>query len=119
MLLGLATHLDDRRFERAAEDAWHLGLATPQQAAAYLAGMAGRGRIGFARFARWVDRAIVRARPAQSGLELEVAAAAVAAGLPEPARQHPVRLADGTLIHLDLAWPDLRLGIEPGHSWWH
>jgi hypothetical protein len=119
MLLGLATHLDDRRFERAAEDAWHLGLATPQQAAAYLAGMAGRGRIGFPRFARWVDRAIVRARPAQSGLELEVAAAAVAAGLPEPARQHPVRLADGTLIHLDLAWPDLRLGIEPGHSWWH
>jgi hypothetical protein len=119
MLLSLAAHMDDRRFERAAEDAWHLGLATPQQAAVYLARTAGRGRSGFARFARWVERAVGRQRPAQSGLELEVAAAAVAAGIPEPVRQHPVRLTDGTLIHLDLAWPEVRLGIEPGHSWWH
>ena len=28
-------------------------------------------------------------------------------------------LRDGVVIHLDLAWPDVRLGFEPGHSWWH
>jgi hypothetical protein len=119
MLLSLATWLDDRRFERAAEDAWHLDLITPAQAAVYLDQIAGKGRPGVARFARWVERSVGHARPAHSGLELEVAAAAVAAGLPEPVRQHPLRLADGVLIHLDLAWPDLMLGIEPGHSWWH
>ena len=25
----------------------------------------------------------------------------------------------GELIHLDLAWIDVRLAVEPGHSWWH
>ena len=40
-------------------------------------------------------------------------------GLPEPVRQHPVRLPSGELIHLDLAWPEVLLGVEPGHSWWH
>ena len=41
------------------------------------------------------------------------------AGLPEPERQHPLTLRNGVMIHIDLAWPDLRLGVEPGHSWWH
>jgi hypothetical protein len=53
------------------------------------------------------------------GLEIKVARAAVTAGLPEPVRQHPLTLADGIVIHLDLAWPDIMLGFEPGHSWWH
>ena len=41
------------------------------------------------------------------------------AGLPEPARQYPLTLRTGERIHLDLAWPRARLGVEPGHSWWH
>jgi very-short-patch-repair endonuclease len=40
-------------------------------------------------------------------------------GLPPAERQHPLLLLTGELIHLDLAWPDVRLAIEPGHSWWH
>ena len=28
-------------------------------------------------------------------------------------------LANGESIHFDLAWPDVRLAVEPGHSWWH
>ena len=36
-----------------------------------------------------------------------------------PVRQHPLVLATGELIHLDLAWTDVRLAVEPGHSWWH
>ena len=41
------------------------------------------------------------------------------AGLPEPERQYPVTLATGEVVHLDLAWPDAQLAVEPGHSWWH
>ena len=40
-------------------------------------------------------------------------------GLPTPVRQLPLTLPSGEIIHLDLAWPDVRLAVEPGHSWWH
>jgi hypothetical protein len=119
MLLGLAARLDDVRFERTAEDAWHLRLITPAQAAEYLQQIAAPGRRGVDRMRRWLERVATRARPAQSGLEIAVADAAIAAGLPAPVRQHPVTLRNGVVIHLDLAWPDVRLGFEPGHSWWH
>ena len=119
MLLGLAGHLSDAQFERAAEDAWHLRLVTPAQAADYLDRVAAPGRLGVSRMRRWLEGVTGRSRPAQSGLEIKVARAAVAAGLPAPVRQHPLTLAHGAVIHLDLAWPDVMLGFEPGHSWWH
>lgn len=41
----------------------------------------------------------------------------VDAGLPEPVLQHPARTAVGEL-HLDLAWPDRRIGLEyDGYAW--
>ena len=30
-----------------------------------------------------------------------------------------MRLRSGELIHLDIAWPEIRLAVEPGHTWWH
>jgi very-short-patch-repair endonuclease len=30
-----------------------------------------------------------------------------------------VKLLTGEVIHLDVAWPDVKLAVEPGHSWWH
>ena len=119
MLLTLAASFNDHRFERAAEDAWHRGLATPADAVAFLDQLRRPGRSGVARFERWLERAVGRARPSQSGLEHDVLAAIRRVGLPEPVRQHPVRLPSGELIHLDLAWPEVLLGVEPGHSWWH
>ena len=50
---------------------------------------------------------------------MDVLAALRGAGLPEPRRQHAVLLASGETIHLDFAWPDVLLAIEPGHSRWH
>ena len=61
----------------------------------------------------------MRDRPAQSGFELDLLDMIEHAGLPTPARQHPLVLPSGETIHLDVAWPDVRLAIEPGHSWWH
>jgi hypothetical protein len=68
---------------------------------------------------RWLDVALDQGRPAQSGLELDLIEALRSVGLPEPVRQHPLDLPSGHRIHVDIAWPDLRLCVEPGHSWWH
>ncbi len=117
MLWGLAWQFNQYRFERAAEDAWHRGLVRPDDAADYLARVRRSGRTGVTRFEHWLEH--VSLRPAQSGFEQDVVDAIRRAGLPEPVRQHPLRLPSGELIHLDLAWPDIRLAVEPGHSWWH
>jgi len=119
MLFGLARTFNDHRFDRAAEDAWHLGLITPQTATDYLDAIRRSGRGGVVRFERWLMKTSLRPRPAQSGLELDVLDAIRRAGLPEPVRQHPLTLRSGEIIHIDLAWPSIRLGVEPGHSWWH
>jgi hypothetical protein len=119
MLDDLAARLDDRRFQRAAEDCWHLGLVTPQSAEHYLRRHRCRDVDGTARMARWLDIALEQERPAQSRLELDLIEALRTIGLPEPIRQHPVHLPGGPEIHLDIAWPAVRLCVEPGHSWWH
>ncbi len=119
MLFGLAADFNQFRFERAAEDAWHLGLVTPEAAADYLERHRCRGKDGTSTMERWLERALTQGRPAQSGLEHDVLRAIEEAGLPTPVRQHPLRLRTGTTIHLDIAWPNIRLGVEPGASWWH
>src|SRR5215207_1603522 len=119
MLFRLARVYNQHRFERAAEDCWHRQLVTPESAIEYLAAVRRSGRAGVTRFEHWLDRLTYQHRPSQSGLELDVLDAIRRAGLPEPERQLPLILTTGELIHVDLAWPDVRLGVEPGHSWWH
>jgi hypothetical protein len=92
---------------------------SPSDAAAFLARVRRSGRRGVATFEEWLERAGTWSSPAATGLEQLLAGLARRAGLPEPVRQHPLVLLDGTTIHLDLAWPDRRLALEPGHSWWH
>ena len=118
-LFDLASDFNDFRFARAAEDAWHLKLVDPGAASDYLAKVRRSGRGGVARFQSWLKTASQRPRPAASGLELDVIDAIGAAGLPDPERQHRLRLLSGDYIHIDVAWPAIRLGVEPGHSWWH
>lgn len=119
ILFGLAAQLPERAFQTAAEDAWHRQLLTPGDAAAYLAAVRRGGRTGVARLEAWLERVGGINRPATTGLEQLLIDLALSAGLPEPVRQHPLRLPSGTEIHLDIAWPDIRFAIEPGHSWWH
>jgi hypothetical protein len=118
-LLTLAEVFNDHRFERAAEDAWHLDLISPEEASVFLELYRRQGRGGIARFERWLNKTAHRKSPSQSGFELDVLGAIRGAGLPEPQRQHSLTLATGEIIHLDLAWPDVLLAVEPGHSWWH
>ena len=118
-LFDLAAHVTQYRLERVAEDLWHLDLASPQQAADYLETVRRSGRSGVARLETLLERTVPRARPSQSGFELDVIDAIRAVGLPEPERQHPLVLLNGELIHIDIAWPAIQFGLEPGHSWWH
>jgi hypothetical protein len=119
MLFRLAKVFNQHRFERAAEDVWLRKLATPDEAATYLTSIRRRGLTGVARFETWLQKTDLRPRPSQSGLELDFVDVIERLGLPTPARQHPLRLPSGDVIHIDLAWPHIRLGVEPGHSWWH
>jgi very-short-patch-repair endonuclease len=119
MLWGLAADVNQTRFDRAAEDAWHRRLITPSSLGDYLEAHRCRGKDGTRRIERWLRRNGDRTRPAQSHLEMEFVDAFVRHGLPEPERQHSLRLTNGEVIHLDIAWPNVRLAVEPGSSWYH
>lgn len=119
MLFSLAAELTQFRFERAAEDAWHLGLVDPAQAVTYLDAHRCRGKNGVRRMETWLERIADQARPAQSYLERDLLDAIERAGLPQPVRQHPVVLRTGETVHVDIAWPSVKLAVEPGASWWH
>jgi very-short-patch-repair endonuclease len=119
MLWGLAALFNHHRFERAAEDAWNLGLITPAEAARYLELHRCRGKDGVLRLETWLERALARSRPTQSNLERRLIEALEAVGLPEPARQYPLELLSGEVIHLDIAWPEVKLAVEPGAATFH
>lgn len=119
MIWGLAASFNQHRFERAAEDAWHLGLITPTAALEYLEVHRCRGKDGVLRLEAWLERALGQRRPAQSNLERVLLEALDRCGLPEPIRQHQLALTGGEIVSLDIAWPDIRLAVEPGDSWWH
>ncbi len=120
MLFALAADFTQRRFDDAADDAWNTGLTAPTRMAAYLEQHRCRGKDGVSTLERWLERALDRERPAQSYLERDLLHELACAGLPEPVRQHGLFLPDlGREIHIDLAWPDIRLGVEPGHSRFH
>lgn len=119
MLLSLADLFNQFRFEKAAEDAWHLKLVTPDEADTYLSAVRRQGRHGVRVMDKWLEKTDVRKRAAQSNFEMDVLEAVRGTGLPEPSLQHPVVLRSGETIHVDLAWPDVMFGVEPGHSWWH
>jgi hypothetical protein len=120
MLFGLADAFNQFRFERAAEDAWHRRLITPVEAAEYLAVHRCRGKNGVSTIERWLERTQARSEPAQSGLEQALLRAIdELVDVPPPVRQYPLRLRSGETIRLDVAWPLVRLAVEPGAAWWH
>jgi very-short-patch-repair endonuclease len=119
MLWGLAAMFNQHRFERAAEDAWNLGLIDLAEAAAYLEQHRCRGKDGVLRLETWLDRSTGRSRATQSNLERRLIAALEAVGLPAPERQYPLVLDHGETIHLDIAWPDVKLAVEPGAACYH
>ena len=56
MLFRLAAVFNQHRFQRAAEDCWHLRLVTPDDAVMYLAEIRRQGRTGVKTFEHWLEQ---------------------------------------------------------------
>jgi len=119
MIFTIASMTTPNHFERIAEKAWNLKIITPSGMADYVETYRRSGRSGVTRVIGWLDNIGQRGRAMQSDFEGRVLQALRSMGLPEPRKQYPVTVADGSVKHLDLAWPELRLAIEPGHTVWH
>jgi len=117
-LLDLAA-VEPELVERALDDALVRGLTTLGSVVRMLDRAGGHGRAGTA-----VMRELVAARsagqsPTDSPLEDRLVGILRRHGLPEPVRQHEVGFADGTRARIDLAYPEVRVGIEADGRIWH
>ena len=78
------------------------------------------GSSGTASLRRVLARPDREGRTPDSRFERIVQRAIVGAALPQPVRQHPVFDVEGKLLgRIDVAWPDLKLGIEATSKRWH
>jgi hypothetical protein len=78
------------------------------------------GKSGTAALRRVLGRPDRAGRTPDSRFERLIERLIVGASLPRPVRQHPVHDATGKLLgRLDVAWPDIQLGIEATSKRWH
>jgi len=113
-----AQDLDDTRFERLTE--WVLDRHATVPALFHMARrMQARGRDGSARVTRVLGSRPAWLKPADSGLEVTMFKALAAAGVQGLVRQHPIVLANGRTIHVDVAVPAIRWALEVDHITWH
>jgi hypothetical protein len=115
----LAAHLGDRQLIRVIEEIFRLQLCTFATLASTSQRLREHGRNGSARFARVLSSRPVWRKPPGSNLEMTVEEAIVAAGLPRPERNVPVRLLTGDVIHPDFLWAPQRAVLEVDHVTWH
>jgi hypothetical protein len=115
----LAALLDDRQLIRVIEEIFRLKMCTFPTLAATASRLREHGRSGSARIARVLASRPAWRKPPGSNLELQVEAAIVAAGLPRPERNAPIRLLTGEVIHPDFFWPPERAVLEVDHVTWH
>jgi len=118
-VFDLASMLDDDRLESVIEQVLHDGLGTIPTLFAIGTRLRQRGRDGSARFGRVLHSRPAWLKPVGSDLELVLERAIVAAGLPRPIRQHPIRLHTGEVIHPDFYWPAEAEALEVDHVTWH
>jgi very-short-patch-repair endonuclease len=111
-LLGLAAVVAPQVLERAVDDALLRGLISCAQLERRLLAAGRQGRAGVAALAALLDARTGAPRWTQSEFERRLLALVVAAGLPTPVPQFEVVLPGGRRAYLDLAWPEVRLGVE-------
>ncbi len=115
----LAAQLGDRELIGLIEEIFRFKLCTFPTMAATSARLRERGRTGSARFARVLASRPAWRKPPGSKLELRVEDAIVAAGLPCPERNIPIRLLTGDVIHPDFLWRPEQAVLEVDHVTWH
>jgi hypothetical protein len=113
-----ARDLSDERFEMLTE--WVLDRHSSIPALWRMRRrLSARGRPGLARVNRVLSQRPIWQHPVGSGLELRVLKALEARGVAGLVRQHPIRLANGVVIHPDGALPGIRWALEIDHVTWH
>jgi very-short-patch-repair endonuclease len=118
-VFDLASVVGDERLESIIEQVLHDGLATIPTLLAIGRRLRRRGRDGSARYGRVLQSRPAWLKPVGSDLELIVERAIIAAGLPRPLRQHPIRLRSGDVIRPDFYWPAEAEVLEVDHVTWH
>lgn len=112
---AVAPHL----VEGAMEDALYRGLVTVAGLRRLLARAGERGRNGTAVLRQLVAERSDLQKPTESPLEDAIVRVLRDHGLPAPVRQHPVTVGDGRVVRIDLAYPEVRLGVEADGRRWH
>ena len=105
--------------EAAMEDALFRGLVSDAALRRVLERTGTHGRNGTAVLRDLLDRREPGRVPTESPLEDALVQVLRRHDLPEPVRQHPVALGDGRQARIDLAYPELSLGIEADGRRWH
>lgn len=104
--------------EKAYASAVRVGLTTPAKCQLYVEHSGGRGRKG-TRLLRQVIARYADGRMPSSGGEVEFLRLLRAAGVPDPVRQHEVKLTCGDVAVVDFAWPERRKCVEFVSRRWH
>lgn len=113
-----ARDVTDEQFEAITE--WVLDRHTSMPALwRVMRRLEARGRPGLARVRRVLSQRSAWQKPTGSKLELRVLRALERAGVPELIRQHPLRLANGVIVHPDGADPSIKWAVEIDHVTWH
>ena len=105
--------------EGALDDALVRELVTVGSVTRLLGRVGASGRTGTSLLRELVARRAEGQAPTESPLEDAVVRVLRAHRLPEPERQYVVPLPEGGVVRVDLAYPDVRLGIEADGSVWH
>ncbi len=117
-LFHLAWELTPPQLESAIEDAINRRLVTIGTLQTMAHRWCRSGRPGSTAYREVIEPRLQLA-PVGSELELRIERAVMALGIPQPVRQCAVPVGRGITFHLDLAWPDLQLGVEIDHFAWH
>jgi very-short-patch-repair endonuclease len=110
-LADLGRYVPPAVVEMALESALRRRLTTEERLWTFLGSPGARRRPGVGRLRR-VLAARSPGRAAGSPAEVALLRCLRARGLPDPVRQHPIPLRDGTTAVVDLAWPAARLAVE-------
>lgn len=117
-LVDCAADLGADRTGRALDDALRRELVSLEEFRATAARLVRPGRSGGRALRTVLSERLDGYDPGDSDLEVAAIRALVAAGLPCPVQQHPI-LVGGRVLHVDLAYPDLRIAIELDGWEWH
>jgi hypothetical protein len=118
-LCDLGAVVDDDTVEQSLDDALRKGYSL-RWINETLDRVDRPGKSGTAALRRVLGRPDRVGRTPDSRFERLIERAIIGAGLPRPVRQHEVRDAAGRFVgRVDVAWPDLKLGIEATSARWH